>query len=336
MMASMIESSIADLAPADGPLATAFDRAVLASVDIDRFCSSTHWIVPARHAFHATHEVFVRPLGDGYCALTRGETAGLGRFYAPLEAMWGLACPIVGAPAETLGRQAAEVLLAERARWDVLWLGGVRRDGPLWRGLVRGLSGACDLRLGPTTTRHQASLEGGFDGWLSRRSAKFRKMLRQAMRDVRAADVELEWVDGESARALGGEALFARIHAIERRSWKGMEGTGFVQGDMRTFYERMLPRLASAGRLRVLFGRQGGEDVAFCFGGVLEGTFRGLQNSYDDRLRALSLGNAMQAHTIEHLAREGVTQYDLGSEMEYKARFAEGGLVTATLIAVRR
>lgn len=336
MMDAMFEHAIADLLPLDGPLAMAFDEAVSASADIDHFCSSTHWIVPAHAAFHATHEAFVRPLDGGFCALSRGHTHGLGRFYAPLEAMWGLACPVVGAAGEALGRQAASALLAERERWDVLWLGGVRRDGALWRGLVRGLSGACDLRLGPTTTRHQASLEGGFDGWLARRSPKFRKMLRQAIRDVRLAGIELEWFDAEAARAVGGEALFARIHAIERRSWKGMEGTGFVQGDMRAFYAQMLPRLAAAGRLRVLFGRRGGEDVAFCFGGVLDRTFRGLQNSFDDRFRALSLGNAMQAHVIDHLAREGVTLYDLGSEMEYKARFAEGGLETVTLIAVGR
>lgn len=336
MMRPMLEYSIADLARPGGSLATAFDQAVLASADIDRFCSSSHWIVPAQAAFHASHEAFVKPLDGGFCALTRGETAGLGRFYAPLEAMWGLACPVVGASAEALGREAAEALLAERERWDVLWLGGVKKDGALWRGLIKGLARGCDLRLGPTTTRHQASLEAGFDGWLSRRSAKFRKMLRQAMRDARVAGIEHEWIDGERARELGGAALFARIHAIERRSWKGLAGTGFVQGDMLAFYERMLPRLAAEGRLRVLFGRQGGEDVAFCFGGVLADTFRGLQNSYDDRLRGLSLGNAMQAHTIERLAREGVLLYDLGSEMEYKARFAEGGLQTVTLIGVLR
>jgi len=334
--APLEQHRLADLALVGGPLATAYDAAVMVSPQIDRFCSSCHWIVPAQAAFHKDHEPFVVPLETGFLALTRGQTAELGRFYAPLEAMWGLACPIVGAMPAELGRQAASALLHERERWDVLWLGGLAKEGALFRALLQGLAPRATLRLGPTTTRHQASLDGGFDGWLGRRSAKFRKMLRQALRDVRGAGIELEWIDGESARHMDAEALFARIHAIEARSWKGLASTGFVQGDMKVFYQRMIPRLATSGRLRVLFGKRAELDVAFCFGGVLGDTFRGLQNSFDDRLRALSLGNAMQAHTIQHLADEGVALYDLGSEMAYKSRFADGGLETVTLIALNK
>lgn len=334
----MQELDIAALAH-PGPLAAAYDEAVLASAEIDHFCSSTHWVVPAHAAFHATHPAFVAPLDAGFMALSRGQTSGLGRFYAALEAMWGLACPLVGARQDELGTEAALALVAQRERWDVLWLGGIVRDGELFRALVRGLSRYAQLRLGPVTTRHQASLEGGFEAWLGRRSPLFRKRIRQTLRGIERANIELEWVDtrpGKSAIAGDGAALFQRIHAIEQRSWKGMEGTGFVQGDMKAFYTRMVPSLVLAGRMRVLFARSGGEDIAFCFGGILGDTFRGLQNSFDDRFRELSLGNAMQAHTIAFLADEGVRYYDLGSEMDYKARWAEGGLQTITLIAVKR
>jgi len=335
----MQELDIAEMA-LPGPLATAYDEAVAASTEIDHFCSCTHWVLPAHAAFHADHTAFVAPLDAGFMALSRGQTSGLGRFYAALEAMWGLACPLVGERQDALGAEAALALAAQRDRWDVLWLGGIVRDGALFQALVRGLTRTAQLRLGPVTTRHQASLEGGFEGWLGRRSALFRKRIRQTLRGLERAHIELEWVDTRAvSHGLGGAdgvALFQRIHAIEQRSWKGMEGTGFVQGDMLAFYARMVPRLAQAGRLRVLFARSGGEDIAFCFGGIFGATFRGLQNSFDDRFRELSLGNAMQAHTIARLADEGVALYDLGSEMEYKARWAEGGLQTVTLIAVNR
>jgi len=334
----MQELDIAELAR-PGSLATAYDEAVLAASEIDRFCSCSHWVVPAHAAFHADHSAFVAPLDAGFMALSRGETTGLGRFYAALEAMWGLASPLVGQHQDRLGAEAALALVAQRARWDVLWLGGIVRDGVLFQALVRGLSRTAQLRLGPVTTRHQASLEGGFDGWLGRRSPLFRKRIRQALRGLERAGVTLEWVDtrfdGEGAPHAGA-TLFERIHAVERRSWKGLEGTGFVQGDMKAFYQRMVPSLVEARMLRVLFARAGGEDIAVCFGGVFGDTFRGLQNSFDDRFRELSLGNAMQAHTIARLGEEGVHLYDLGSEMEYKARWAEGGLQTVTLIAVRR
>lgn len=328
-----------------GPLATAYDDAVLATPEIDHFCSCTHWVLPAHAAFHSDHSAFVAPLDAGFLALSQGTTAGLGRFFAALEAMWGLASPLVGQRQDKLGAEAAALLVAQRARWDVLWLGGIVRDGALFQALVRGLARTAQLRLGPVTTRHQASLEGGFEGWLARRSPLFRKRIRQTMRGLERAPIELEWVDtrrdplGPGHGRIGGhdgDALFKRIHAIEQRSWKGMEGTGFVQGDMKAFYERMVPRLVQARLLRVLFARSAGEDIAFCFGGVFGDTFRGLQNSFDDRFRDLSLGNAMQAHTIARLAEEGVRLYDLGSEMEYKTRWAEGGLSTVTLIAVNR
>jgi hypothetical protein len=319
---------------APGPWAIAYDEAVLASANIDRFCSSSHWILPAQAAFHSQHTAFVATLDSGFVALSRGQTSGLGRYFAALEAMWGLACPLVGRDEAKLGAEAASLLLAQRHAWDVLWLGGIVRDGSLFRALVRGLGRHAELRVGPLTTRHEASLEGGYDGWLGRRSPLFRKRIRQAVRGVDRGGIRLEWIG--AGAVVDGEALFERIHRVERRSWKGMEGTGFVQGDMYTFYRRMVPRLARAGKLRVLFASKDGEDIAFCFGGVLGDTYRGLQNSFDDRFRDLSLGNAMQANTIMRLAQEGVAVYDLGSEMEYKTRWADGGLETMTLIAVNR
>jgi len=250
--------------------------------------------------------------------------------------MWGLACPIIGADPRRAATEAARVLLAERSTWDVLWLGGVSRDSELFSALVRELKKDVSLRVGPTTLRFRASLEGGFDGWLGRRSALFRKRIRQALRGAVAAGLTFEWIGPELPRDADGVALFERIHAVETRSWKGLEGTGFVGGDMRAFYAAMVPRLVATQTLRVLFARRDGQDVAVCFGGVFEGTYRGLQNSFDERFRDLSLGNVMQAETIRRLSDEGVAIYDLGSEMEYKQRFAEETFETMTLLGVRR
>lgn len=336
----MEELDIAD-ATRHPALMEAFDAAVLASPRIDHFCSSSAWVLSAHAAFHGSGRGFIAALDEGFVALSRARTSGLGRYYAALEAMWGLACPIVGERAQRVGADAAALLLDQRERWDVLWLGGIERDGPLFRALAGGLGRRAELRLGPSMRRHQAALDGGFDGWLARRSPLFRKRIRQSLRAFEREGLTLSWVDTRTSSEGGapgpdGAALFERILAVERRSWKGLEGTGFVQGEMRAFYARMVPQLAQAGRLRVLFAARGDEDVAVCFGGVLGDTFRGLQNSFDDRFRALSLGNAMQAHTIARLCAEGVAIYDLGSEMEYKARWAEGGLETVTLIAVGR
>jgi len=313
-----------------------FDQNVLVTPDIDRFCSSSAWVVPAQLAFHGAQERLVLESDAGFVALSRSEATGLGRFYAPLEAMWGLACPLVGPDPRRLAREAVRALTERRADWDALWLGGVVRDSPMFRALVQRLApitGPTGLRLGPTAMRWTASLEGGWDGWLSRRSGKFRKTLRRALERAGEAGLELEL-----HRAPGVEEarrLYERILAVEARSWKGMEGSGFIAGGMRVFYHEMVPRLAAAGGLRVALGRIGGQDVSFVFGGVFAGTFRGLQVSFDDAHRELALGNVMQATMIRALTEEGVTLYDLGSDMEYKARWAEIPRETITLVAFR-
>jgi hypothetical protein len=322
-------------------LAEAYDEAVAKSPHIDHFCSTSAWVLSAHEAFHADHPVQARRVDDGFVALCRGHAPELGRFLAPLEAMWGLASPLVGPDERALAQGAAEWLLSD-PDWNLLWLGGLMKDGRAFTHLVRLLGPKVQLRLGPATVRYRASLDGGLDGWLSRRTASFRKRLRQAQRWARD-ELSFEWVDAatpfethERARA-----LFERIHAVEQRSWKGREGTGFVTGDMYRFYELMVPRLAlREGRgghgLRVLFARQGERDVAVCFGGVVLDTYRGLQNSFDDAFRQHSLGNVMQAESIARLCDEGLGVYDLGSEMDYKSRWAESALETVTLLAIRR
>ncbi|MFO0751459.1 MAG: GNAT family N-acetyltransferase [Myxococcota bacterium] len=313
-----------------------FDAAVAATSDIDHFCSSSAWIVPAHAAFHAQQRPFVWRSDDGWLALSRGETFGLGRYLAPLEAMWGLACPLVGPDPRRLARGAVDALEACHAEWDALWLGGLVKDGPLFRELAARLTVKLNatLRLGPSTVRWTASLDGGYEGWLGRRSAKFRANARRVVAKARASGLALEWHEAIDVDAAA--ALYERILAIEARSWKGQEGSGFVGGDMRTFYRLMVPRLAATGRLRALVATLGGEDVAFVFGGVFAGTYRGLQVSFDDRFRALALGNVMQCEMIDRLAAGGVLTYDLGSDMDYKARWAERGLETVTLVAFTR
>ena len=64
--------------------------------------------------------------------------------------------------------------------------------------------------------------------------------------------------------------------------------------------------------------------------------YRGLQFSYDDEWSALSLGSLCQYHQIAGLCREGVARYDLGTDMEYKRRWAEEQFETTLLVVVAR
>src|SRR5262249_24570836 len=150
----------------------------------------------------------------------------------------------------------------------------------------------------------------------------FRAGARAALRRVRAAGISFEAIFGASAAQ--ADAGYARVLAVERRSWKAATGNGVDQGPMRSFYARMYPGPAARAALRLLFAVRDGEDAGYLAGGVAGPTFRGLQFSFDDRLRALGLGNALQLEMIARLAGGEVRAYDLGAQSAYKARWAEG------------
>jgi CelD/BcsL family acetyltransferase involved in cellulose biosynthesis len=193
---------------------------------------------------------------------------------------------------------------------------------------------AWEKRWGQPTLRHVASLDGGVDGFLARRSRNFRKALRQALRHADDGGVTFESVRATTeAEAV---ALYDRIQAIEARSWKAQGGVGITSGPMRDFYAHMVRRLARHGRQRTFIARQDGVDVAYVLGAVFAGEYRGLQFSYDDAHARYSLGSLCQYHQIIELCAEGVARYDLGTDMDYKRRWAEEQFQTSLLVVIPR
>lgn len=307
--------------------AEGFDAMVAVSGLRDPFCSSTDWIVPARAAFFDEALPRVLELDNGWAPLMGLDTV-LGRTIMPMEASWGLAAPIISPDRSLAAAEVVDALLADRASWDALYLSGLERQGPDFRQLVRRLVGKLELGLGRATLRCVASLEGGRDGWLGRRTPRFRKNLRRVRR--RGSEVSFEWID--TATPTEAVAIFERVLAIERLSWKAREGHGIDQGAMCAFYQAMVPRLAARGALRVTFAQLEGRDVGYVLGGLMAGSYRGLQVSFDSTLAQLSLGNLLQFETVGRLTDEGVHTYDLGTDMAYKRNWAESVVETVPLI----
>jgi CelD/BcsL family acetyltransferase involved in cellulose biosynthesis len=228
-------------------------------------------------------------------------------------------------------RSIASGLNGETSKTSVpLILSGIPISGAVPKSLVAALVGQHEIRAVDMTERFVASLTGGLDGWLGRRSPSLRRNLRAAARRARDAGLAFERhrvSDEDTARA-----LYERVLEIERTSWKSMEGAGADTEPMRTFYADMLPRLAATGRLHVLFATLGERDVGYLHGGSLDDHFRGLQMSFDARCADLSIGNLLQREMISILCEEGFTAYDLGSKPGYKERWSEPGLATMTLV----
>ena len=315
-----------------------FDAAVRRTPEIDHFCSSSAWILAADAALMPPREPFVRRSEHGWIALARVPHAAGWTSLEPLETAWCLACPL--AYDERPAGIAEDLALActRDAPREVLFLSGIPVASSLEGALVRALMPLyrLDAFSVPVVRRFRADLTGGVDGFLSRRSASFRARLRQAERKATRFGIVFEPVGVEGDA--GAAALHARMVALEARSWKGMEGSGLSVAEMGDFYARMLPRLAREGAVRAMAATHEGRDVAIIAGGVTatpDGVcFRGLQFSFDDAHRGLSLGNLAQLSLIRALSAEGVSLYDLGSEVEYKRRWGERCLETMTLVAI--
>ncbi|MCX5745808.1 MAG: GNAT family N-acetyltransferase [Proteobacteria bacterium] len=308
-----------------------FDREVVATPGIDRFCSASAWILAASAALMPPRAAFCYQGDHGYFAAMRGVHPAGFPYLEPVELAWGLAAPLVGRdPAALVADVVA--LLAGRRDWQLAILSGMAADGPQHAALIAQLPARWERRHGTPTLRHVASLDGGLDGYLSRRSRELRKSIRKSLRAASEAGLTFEAVRAPEADAA---ALYERIQRVEVNSWKSRDGVGISAGPMRAFYQLMLPRLCATGQQRTIFARLADRDVGYILGAVFEGEYRGLQFSYDDDLAAYGIGGLLQYHQVRELCDAGVGRYDLGTEMDYKRHWAEATMATEMLVVVR-
>jgi hypothetical protein len=312
--------------------ADAFDGAVDRTPGIDRFCSRIAWVAAFQRAFGALREPCLFRRGGAFVALARAPWPGGRRGLEPLENMWGFACPLIGPGSSAL---LAELIVPGAAlAGEPIWLGGMPAAPDALRAALLPLLPRMDVRLADRTERCVASLEGGLHGFLARRSGALRRNLRAAERRAGAAGIRLERICVAPEQV---DALYARVLAVEQRSWKARSGNGADRGPMAEFYRRMWPRLAARGALRLVLARdRAGRDVGYLHGGTLGRRFRGLQFSFDDALRSLGLGNRLQREVVEWLCADGFESYDLGARSAYKERWAESLETTLALLVLPR
>lgn len=308
-----------------------FDREVAHTPSIDRFCSTSAWVLSAASALMPPRSPYSFRSRNGFFAAMRGIHPSGFPYVEPVELAWGLAAPLVGRDGEAVVADVVE-LLAARRDWRLVIVSGHVEDSPQLHALARIAPQRWERRRGAPTLRHVASLAGGLDGFLSRRSRDLRKSLRKQLRAAHEAGVTFESVVADAG---GAAALYDRIQAVEARSWKSLDGVGIAQGPMRDFYHAMLPRLCARGEQRTVFARLADRDIGYVLGAVFEGEYRGLQFSFDDEYRPFGVGGLLQYHQIGLLCEERVSRYDLGTEMDYKRRWAEEIMQTEMFVLVR-
>lgn len=304
------------------------------ALGVDPWCSQSSWSLAVHAAFADPQSdpggAFGLEHADGIATFGRLHTAEGASALVPLDRVWGFASPVVcrvGTETEVCEDLAA-TLIADPS-WKICVLTGSELDGPMFNGLVNGFGRHLPLYAGETRTRCLASLDGGVDSYLARRTREHRRNLRQAQRQ--AVGLSYNIADDDPA-----EAIVERLHMVEARSWKGRDGSGIESPDMARLYKTLVYDLSHRKALRCVFLQQDGSDVGFILGGVLGSTYRGLQISFCEDVRARSVGNLLQWHEVKRSCEEGLHIYDLGMDIAYKRRWAEQLFETTAIVAMRR
>lgn len=300
-----------------------WDRLARLAPQPDPFCATTHWQLAYREALEPHRPIVVRSCADGLIQFAEYDGPN-GKVFVPIERNWLFGCNVLGpAGADLLQRFLSERRTEDGAR--VVLVSGIDPGGPLASELRSTLSARYGLSPFRKEVQCAASLEGGLDGFLSRRSANLRRNLRRY--GSRAAEAGIQFERHHPTTDIQAEAVFARMLAVELKSWKGIDRCGMESPAMTRFYSAMLRRLAGSDDARVMFATRDGEDIGFIFGGMSDGIYRGQQFSFDDEWSAFSIGNLMQVEQVRWLCEEGARRYDLGPllgpSMEYKYSWTE-------------
>lgn len=308
----------------------------------DPCCCAPAWQLAFHEAFLPSRSLVIAAEGGRAAAFAEASFEGGGPCLTPLEAHWFSGAPLLGPEQDVLFAAVLDaVVRAYRGHIPGFMLSGLPTD--VMQKIAKHFGRFFRFALYNTAEQRSASLEGGMDGWLSRRSGNFRSKMKKAGR--KAAEQGVGFERHVPATLEEADALYARMLDVEERSWKGLIGSGIAESPSREFYHSMIRRLSEgpqAGNARVIFATHEGEDIGFVFGSLSCGqpspdapdvpawngaVYRGQQFSYDQDWRVFSIGDLLQMQQIGWLCEENAARYDMGMSddprMAYKTHWAE-------------
>ncbi len=249
---------------------SAHDDWLPSSLNVDSFCSSSTWGVSANYAFGDAGQV-VHHQSESGSALFVWNTL----FLRPLESVWLLGSPLLGPSPSGLFRELRDDDSGRIPPWHAMILSGITMETPQWRELHCAITEDCALRWISSRNRNIASLQGGSDGFLSRRSPKFRTNLRRSVR--RAADSGFEFKQYTLTTATDARVFFGILRDIEERSHKATTGNGILEEPMHSFVASVFGLTIERHGLRFIIAWRDGLPAGYIFGTVFMNMYRGLQ-----------------------------------------------------------
>ncbi|WP_291441024.1 GNAT family N-acetyltransferase [Desulfovibrio sp.] len=320
-----------------------WQRAALYSGQADPFCCLPAWQLSFHEVFAPERQLMVwhEPgrVVDSVLVLAEQVFSAESVLLTPIDTLWFFSSPLLGPHAvDMLARAMSDLAAMYHPYFPRIVISGLQPGGATPRRLLQTFGRSFDFFMHSETVQCAASLDGGLDGFLSRRSANHRAKLAKGSR--RAGERGIVCERHVPASADEARTVLARMLAVEEESWKGQGQCGMTEEPARSFYAAMLRRLAPARAARVMFARHEGRDVGFIFGGMAGGIYRGQQFSYDRNWKDAGIGNLLQLEQVAWLCEEHASRYDMGPvtgpRMGYKAHWTEKRLPIQTWLMVKK
>jgi CelD/BcsL family acetyltransferase involved in cellulose biosynthesis len=234
------------------------------------------------------------------------------RALAPLALVSGRAESIgvrhLSEPLDCLFRDeaaAAELAVALARLRRPLLLRRVPTDSPVLPALRRALGRTLIVER-PNDSCPVLALDESWVEPEARLSSRRRSDIRRARRHAGQVQAEVLIPTAEEAPALIETAL-----RIERKSWKGRNGSAVLQlADHAAFFRRFCMMKARDGSLRLAFLRVDGEDAAMQIAVERDNAFWLLKIGYDEKYAHCSPGQLLIGHTIAWAAARKLTSYE--------------------------
>jgi hypothetical protein len=286
-------------------------------------------------------ELFIKQTDENLLLLKGHRAAPNTLALNPPENSWFFGCNVLGLNgAEFLRDSLPDIERQFPSQSLAITVSGLSPAGRLRRELQRNFKADFEIvEMGGRARGVQcaASLKGGWDGYLSRRSSNTRRNICKQLRRAYGAGVAYE---RHCPEPLEADQLFNRMLAVELQSWKGIAGRGMEQPGVVDFYRLMLRELSETGDARVIMARFEDRDIGFIFGGMLGKIYRGQQFSFVDDWASGSIGNTLQTEQIKWLCEESANRYDLGPlhgpAMEYKQHWTDQRYRVSSVVLRRR
>jgi hypothetical protein len=292
----------------------------------DPFCSLPQWQLSFHDAFSPKRRLLFRETSDSLIAFAEKVSSPENIYLTPIEPHWLFGNPLLGPQAvDLLSDTLFEIDKTYYPLFPRILISGIAPKGAMYRQLMKRFDSKFTFNRHSSDIQCGASLAGGIDGFLSRRSSNHRKKLKKETSGARRNGLSFERrVAGSFEEA---DEVFSRMIAVEMASWKGIAHCGMAEKPTDKFYRLMLRRMSPSKTSRIIFARHEDKDIGFIYGGMAGSVYRGQQFSYDDEWRNASIGNLLQFEQLKWLCEEGATRYDmgplLGPRMEYKRHWTE-------------